>query len=170
MKLNIQRIMALEGITPSLDGFPSFSDRSNSRNLSLLTSAPIALSPEDRNTLPEYYTKMEKKKTSVLEDILSFYMKVLPFLTGLGLAIFIIAIIRSLRSRKIGIYEFIMLSLFGALLTQLVIYSLLWASGLSTSTRLYFNTYPVLVLFIAVTLIYLGRWLAELIMDKIISE
>ena len=97
-------------------------------------------------------------------------MKVLPFLTGLGLAIFIIAIIRSLRSRKIGIYEFIMLSLFGALLTQLVIYSLLWASGLSTSTRLYFNTYPVLVLFIAVTLIYLGRWLAELIMDKIISE
>ena len=163
MAQNYSDIVALDGITPSLEGFPSFSDRRNSRNLSLLTSAPIALTPEDRKNLPEYYTKMEKKKTSVLEDILSFYQDVLPILTGLGMAALIVAIARSVRARKIGIPEFLLLGLFGALLTQLVIYSLLLASGLSLSSRLYFNTYPVLALFIALSLCYLGKWAGELL-------
>lgn len=155
MVSNIGDIMKLDGITPNIKWFPSYTDYNYKRNLSLLTSAPIALTPEDREALPKYYTKMEKKKTSVLEDILAFYMKAWPVLGVLSVVIFVCAIVRSVFTRRAGMLEFLMLGMFGALCTQLLVYSLLWASGLSFSSRLYFNTYPVFVLFIFLSLIYL---------------
>jgi len=162
----VAEIVTLYGITVSLEGYPSYGDYNYRRNLSLLTSAPIALTAQDREELPKYYTKMKRKKTSVLERILAFYQKVLPVLASLSLVVFVMALVRVVRTKTVGVQEFLMTGLFGALLTQLLIFSLLSASGLSTSTRLYFNSYPVLLLFVAISLIYLGQWVSGLLRGK----
>ncbi len=156
----VTEIVTLYGFTPSLERYPSYGDYNYRRNMSLLTSAPLAITARDREKLPKFYAKMERKKTSLLERIFNFYQKALPVLAILSSVIFVMSLARALHIKTVGVQEFILVGLFGALLTQLLVFSLLSASGLSTSIRLYFNTYPVLLLFIAMNLIHLGQWVS----------
>ena len=161
MGSNANIIISLDGTLPSPGRFDSFADYNYKRNMSLLTSAPIALTEQDIASLPGFFVKWARAKTIVLQDIRKLYLQAFPPLTYLALAIFVFAIIRCLRSRSMGALEFLMLGLFGAYLTQLFVYALLWVSGLSTAGRLYFNTYPLLLLFIGFAYIYFARWLAN---------
>lgn len=161
MGSNSNIIISLESMSPSPGRFNSFADYYYKRNMSLLTSAPMALTEGDIVSLPGYFVKWARAKTLLLQDIHKVYLQTFPLLIYLAFAIFVFAIIRCLRTRTIGSLEYLMLGLFGAYLTQLVVYSLLWVSGLSGAGRLYFNTYPLLLLFIGIAYIHFGTWLVD---------
>ena len=89
--------------------------------------------------------------------VVDLYRAFTPALFWLSVVGLVLAMLTSVRNRKLDTLDAIYLGLAGTVLIQLTMFAILRMTGYSSSIRLFYMFYPVLYTFIAVALLSIAR-------------
>lgn len=136
---------------------PSRADYRYRLNTSFLIHSNPGLTRSDiESKINPFYLRWATEKIHVLESINAAYRLVWPailLITGImAIWLFTLAVCQKTFKLEAIIVTGILVSLG----TQLAMFSLLWASGVSSTSRLFFNTYPLLALVFLICVITLA--------------
>jgi len=123
-------------------------------NIDTITKSEPPPPPQKQTVLPMQH-QLDAKKISLLQSIASVYYMVVPWLSYLGLGLFLISVIKAFISRQFDFILVLNAAILGTIVLRLLILSYIHITSFSTvlDPRYLSPLYPLLLIFIVLVII-----------------